>query len=133
MTAALVVIAGAQSNLIVINGDFNRLGGIPFLAYAAPLALFPLMAFFLWWNCALYRPFLNLYVAGKALGLVAVGVWAFRTKPWMNVFFFVRAGMGNDALLLLALPLVSCVDVLSIIAMLAVCGKGRAGGAPAAL
>ncbi|MDR0685148.1 MAG: hypothetical protein LBF83_08465 [Spirochaetaceae bacterium] len=44
------------------------------LLYAAPFALFPLMAFFLWLDNKRYRPFAWLYASGKAISICAIVV-----------------------------------------------------------
>jgi len=45
--------------------------------YAAPNALFPLMSFFLLVRFDKSRPYIPLYMIGKALALVSLGVWLF--------------------------------------------------------
>jgi hypothetical protein len=48
----------------------------PYLVYAAPNALFPMMALFLWVNLETYRAYLPLYMGGKAVTLAALAGWA---------------------------------------------------------
>jgi hypothetical protein len=47
----------------------------PFLVYAAPQALFPLMGLFLLIRPGEYRPFIQLYLAGKTVSLVSALGW----------------------------------------------------------
>jgi hypothetical protein len=49
--------------------------GFPILAYMAPNALFPLIAFFLWRRPEYGRPYLYLYSAGKIICIVANLGW----------------------------------------------------------
>jgi hypothetical protein len=53
-------------------------GGIfPYLVYAAPNALFPLMALFMWLRPGEYRHYLRLYMAGKVIAAAAFCGWGF--------------------------------------------------------
>jgi hypothetical protein len=121
MTAVLVVIAGTKTNAIVSAGDFNKLSTIPFLSFAAALAIFPLMAFFLWQNVAVYRPFTNLYVAGKIIGIITVGIWVYFYKPMNTFFALFRLGMAKDAFMPLVIPLIALIDIVSILVLLGAC------------
>jgi hypothetical protein len=47
----------------------------PHLAYAAPNALFPLMAFFLLVRFEEHKPYILLYMAGKAVAITAILGW----------------------------------------------------------
>ena len=47
----------------------------PYVFYAVPNGLFPLMSFFLCVNPGAYKPFLALYMAGKFLAVVSVFAW----------------------------------------------------------
>ncbi|MDR3337944.1 MAG: hypothetical protein LBT16_12155 [Treponema sp.] len=55
------------------NGDQGAV--FPLLAYIAPNALFPLMAFFLWRRPEGYQPYLFLYIAGKIVAIMANLGW----------------------------------------------------------
>jgi hypothetical protein len=50
-------------------------GVFPYLFYAVPNGLFPLITFFLWIRVSLYRSFIPLYLAGKTLAIVAIFAW----------------------------------------------------------
>jgi hypothetical protein len=64
--------------LLVLAGVFSVLrpgdgaGAFPWLVYAAPNALFPLMTLFLWRRFSRYGAYLPLYTAGKCVALAAV-------------------------------------------------------------
>jgi hypothetical protein len=64
--------------LVILIGVFSFLrpgegaGVFPWLVYAVPNALFPLMALFLWRRFSRYGAYLPLYVSGKCIVLAAV-------------------------------------------------------------
>ena len=47
----------------------------PWLIFAAPSALYPLMALFLWLDVVRYRNYLPLFAAGKCIGIMALLGW----------------------------------------------------------
>ena len=49
--------------------------GFPRFIYAAPAALFPLMAFFILQDDSRYRNYLPLFMAGKFLSICTLTVW----------------------------------------------------------
>jgi hypothetical protein len=70
----LLVVAG----LIILftgPGDNTLAGAFPYIVYAAPNCLFPLMALFIFLEPREYRAFLPLYMAGKAVGVMALIGW----------------------------------------------------------
>jgi hypothetical protein len=52
-------------------------GVFPYLVYAAPNALFPLMTLFMWLRPKAYRSYLSLYTAGKIIAVAAFYGWGF--------------------------------------------------------
>jgi hypothetical protein len=59
-----------------VSGGFTAdAGGFPYLAYAAPNGLFPLMALFLWIRLSEYQAYITLYIAGKTIGIVVFLGW----------------------------------------------------------
>jgi hypothetical protein len=54
--------------------------GFPVIAFAAPAAMFPLIALFIWLDCSHYKAYLPLFAVGKGLCLLSLLVWfiAFR-------------------------------------------------------
>ena len=51
----------------------SEAGGVfPYVFYAVPNGLFPLMSLFLWLRLTIYKPYIALYMAGKILAVVAV-------------------------------------------------------------
>jgi hypothetical protein len=97
---------------------------VPYLVYAASNALYPLMAFFMWFNLSEYRSYVLLYTAGKCIAAAAAAGW---------VFFFLRnipaaAGMGGLPAPLSVL-LFAVLDILSILAGILIIGRvNRIGG-----
>ncbi|MDR1929874.1 MAG: hypothetical protein LBQ44_04505 [Treponema sp.] len=75
----------------------------PFLVYAAPNALFPLMSFFLMVRFELSKAYIPLYITGKLIVLSAAAVWFFfvltRTKELprtaLPVFMMGAADLGS--------------------------------------
>ncbi|MDR3122497.1 MAG: hypothetical protein LBU16_01800 [Treponema sp.] len=64
-------------------------GGVfPYVFYAVPNGLFPLMSFFLCVNLGAYRPFIALYMAGKTLAVVSVFAWLVFSLPRISASFF---------------------------------------------
>jgi hypothetical protein len=49
---------------------------LPWVVLAAPSALFPLMALFLWLDSLRYKPYLSLYMAGKCIGIFLLLIWS---------------------------------------------------------
>ena len=60
---------------VIPLGEEPRLRWFPSLVYAAPNAIFPLMGFFLLIRPGEYRPFTQLYLAGKTVSLAAALGW----------------------------------------------------------
>jgi hypothetical protein len=56
-------------------GEEAGLRWFPYLVYAAPNAIFPLMGLFLLIRPEAYRPFTHLYIAGKSVSLVSALGW----------------------------------------------------------
>lgn len=61
--------------VVIPLGEEPRLRWFPYLVYAAPNALFPLIGFFLLIRPGEYRPFTRLYLAGKTVSLVSALGW----------------------------------------------------------
>jgi hypothetical protein len=63
----------------------------PYMLYAAPNALFPLMSFFLMIRFGSSRNFIPLYITGKIIGVASLTSWIFFTFVKNGVFpFFLR-------------------------------------------
>jgi hypothetical protein len=60
---------------VIPLGEEPRLRWFPYLVYAAPNAIFPLIGFFLLIRPGEYRPFTHLYLAGKTVSLAATLAW----------------------------------------------------------
>jgi hypothetical protein len=88
-------------------------GGVfPYVFYAVPNGLFPLMSFFLWVDPGAYRPFIPLYMAGKVLAVVSAFMWLMFSLPRISGSFF-EAGQSTFVVAGTAL-LLSVGDALSI-------------------
>ncbi|MDR1353462.1 MAG: hypothetical protein LBK05_09295 [Treponema sp.] len=61
--------------LFALPVDGSEGAVFPLLAYMAPNALFPVMALFLWFRPAEYRPYVFLYISGKIVGIMANLGW----------------------------------------------------------
>jgi len=101
------------------NGTF-----IPYSVYLSSNALFPLMALFVLLKPREYRNYLNLYVAGKVIGVISFYVWEFFSRMRLRPasFDFVNGyealpWAGNIAVVFLlfgSIFLISFADILSI-------------------
>ncbi|MDR2663103.1 MAG: hypothetical protein LBC31_08915 [Treponema sp.] len=57
-------------------GLFRSMGrNLPFMMYAAPQALFPLMSFFLLIRLEISKPYIPLYITGKAICILCLTFW----------------------------------------------------------
>jgi hypothetical protein len=81
--------------------------------YIAPLTLFPLMAFFMWFDSKKYRVFAYLYTAGKIISLSAVVAAIFYSRDKFSaIFMFLEV---KRALFHLILPCLAFLDLLFIV------------------
>jgi hypothetical protein len=83
----------------------------PYLVYTVPNALFPLMALFVWIDLEKYRPYINLYMAGKVITAVSFFAW------FILSFGFLRDIVWEDRanqILVSGAFLLSAGDMLSI-------------------
>jgi hypothetical protein len=78
--------------------------GFPVIAFAAPSALFPLIALFIWLDASRYRVYLPLFVAGKILCILSLLVWFLVFRQNMIIY------SGNTVIELL----LACGDLFSI-------------------
>jgi hypothetical protein len=91
-----------------VTGDPSGPGGMfqgapdglrfPYMMYASPNALFPLMSLFLLIRSAQSKAFVPLYMTGKVISVAALGGWAFFAflklrglPPFMLLLFFLGA------------------------------------------
>jgi hypothetical protein len=79
MTSLLVMFSQLSSS--------NESGVFPYVFYAVPNGLFPLMSFFLCVNFRDYRPYIALYMAGKILAVVSVMAWFAFSFPRIALSF----------------------------------------------
>jgi hypothetical protein len=115
--------------LVVLLGVFSLLrpgGGVdffPWLVYAAPNALFPLMTLFLWQSVSRWGAYAPLYAAGKCVALVSiVFFWFFSRQNIYTALYLSNPGafwaLGGVLFLLAG-------DMLSAAGGLALAGKVR--------
>jgi hypothetical protein len=115
--------------LLYLIGSFVVLrpggGNFPWLVYAAPNALFPLAALFLWLDISRYGLYLPLYVAGKGIGVCSMLGWLISSR-WLippenitGLFYLFEAAPALAGWILL------CGDLLSVAAGLVIAGKTR--------
>lgn len=71
LLSLLALSAGSSGGFLGISGG----AGFPFMVYAAPNALFPLMSFFLMIRPAESRAFAPLYASGKIIAAAALSAW----------------------------------------------------------
>ena len=88
-------------NYLDTNPDSGSLT-IPYMMYAAPNALFPLMSFFLFIRLDLYRLYIPLYITGKVLALLCMLIWLLFTLQYLFdtyrilwAVFFCAADLGT--------------------------------------
>ncbi len=94
--AAVVSVLSALRGLF--SGPVGGSFGVPAVAFAAPQALFPLMALFSWLDPVRYAPYPPLYAAGKAVSAAALAAWLIGSAEDA----FLALGLGNTGVLLLA-------------------------------
>jgi hypothetical protein len=105
MTSLLVTFVQAPSS--------NDGGVFPYVFYAVPNGLFPLMSFFLWVNLNAYKPFIALYMAGKFLAVISVFAWIVFSLPRISVLF--SEGGRSTFIVAGTALLLSAGDALSIL------------------
>ncbi|MDR2069590.1 MAG: hypothetical protein LBP71_06950 [Spirochaetaceae bacterium] len=88
-------------------------GGVfPYLAYAVPQALFPLMTLFIWLRYPAYESYIFLYIAGKTIGIVSVFAWI--VSSFQNILISIAANTGGTPVILGSALLLAATDALSI-------------------
>jgi hypothetical protein len=126
--------------LLILTGVFSLFrpgdgaGPFPWLVYAAPNALFPLMALFIWRRFSRYGAYLPLYVSGKCIALAAMfGFCVFSRRDMYTAVYLSSPGI---LVILGSLLFLLCGDLLSAAGGLALVKKIRGieetgGSAPA--
>jgi hypothetical protein len=93
--------------------SLHESGLFPYVFYAVPNGLFPLMSFFLCVNLSAYKPFLALYMAGKILAVVSVLAWIIFSLPRVSLVF---SGDGHSIFAVVGTALLLSVgDALSVL------------------
>jgi hypothetical protein len=86
------------------------------LLYAAPLSLFPLMAFFLWLDYKKYSAFLYLYAAGKVISICAA---AFSIISSFKELFAILLFAGAKKIIInIMVPVLTFIDLLFVILLI---------------
>jgi hypothetical protein len=118
--------------LIWLFGFLRPGGGVdffPWLVYAAPNALFPLMAFFLWQSLSRWGAYAPLYTSGKCVALVSVVFFCFFSRQNVYTALYLKNPGAFAALGIILFLLAG--DALSAAGGLALAGKVREHGAAA--
>jgi hypothetical protein len=97
--------------LMALGSEGN--GGFPYIFYAAPNGLFPLMSFFLWIRLNAYKPYIALYMAGKILAVVAVFAWLIFSLP--NIADILSANNQETYTVIGTVLLLSAGDTLTVL------------------
>ena len=96
-----------------LEGGFSAEGSrvfFPHMVYLSANALFPLMVLFVWLKPEEYRNYLNLYIAGKIIGLISFYAWEFFSFRE----FFRTVNFFKNMILLGIGVLISLADILSV-------------------
>ncbi len=94
----LVAVVSVLSALrALFSGPGGASFGVPAVAFAAPQALFPLMALFSWLDPERYAPYPPLYAAGKAISAAALVAWLIDSADDA----LLALGLGNTGVVLL--------------------------------
>jgi hypothetical protein len=105
-----------MTSLLVMFGQLmssNESGLFPYVFYAVPNGLFPLMSFFLCVNFRAYEPYIALYMAGKILAVVSVLAWFVFSLPRIALSF--SAGSRSTFAVAGTVLLLSVGDALSVL------------------
>ncbi|MDR0526634.1 MAG: hypothetical protein LBG79_02270 [Spirochaetaceae bacterium] len=96
--------------------DFNamRYGVIPYSLFLAPLAIFPLMVFFLWHDeeCG---GFSKLYFAGKLICVTAEIFWSVRNIRFYEIIFMLSSEHYAQIISVCSTPALVVWDALSML------------------
>jgi hypothetical protein len=86
------------------------------LLYAAPLSLFPLMAFFLWIDYKKYSVFVYLYAAGKIISVCAAAVTI--TSSFRELFSILLFAGAKKIIINVMVPVLTFIDLLFVILLI---------------
>jgi hypothetical protein len=87
-------------------------GIFPYLVYAVPQALFPLMTLFILLQFPVYDSYIVLYIAGKTIGIVSVFAWI--VFSFLNILASLAVDAAETAAVLGGVLLLAATDALSI-------------------
>ena len=124
------------SVFIVSLENHENMAFFPYPVYLSANALFPLMALFIWLKPGEHRNYLNLYMAGKIIGVISFYAWEFfSARGRASVYgagFLEFSGADTAAksvVLLGGSVFLSLADVLSAWGAWSLINKYRKGGA----
>jgi hypothetical protein len=100
-------------------------GVFPWLVYAVPNDLFPLMTLFLWRQFSRYGAYMPLYVSGKCIALVSLIIFCIFSRQNMFNALYLRA--PGIMMIVGGLLFLLAGDMLSAAGGLALAGKTRGG------
>jgi hypothetical protein len=95
--------------ILIIQGDVPEL--LTKIILAAPTALFPLMALFIWLDTDRYKEYLPLFSAGKCIGIFLLLVWFIVFRQVTMIGKLLDIAIYAEVILL-------CGDLLSLGAVL---------------
>jgi hypothetical protein len=88
-------------------------GGVfPYLVYAVPQALFPLMTLFIWIQFPAYESYIFLYIAGKTIGIVSFFAWII--VSFQNILVALTTNIRGTPVIVGSALLLALTDALSI-------------------
>jgi hypothetical protein len=82
--------------MFTLPGD----SAIPWLAFASPGALFPLMALFLWIDFRRYQAYIPLYIAGKCIGILTLLVFSITSRGFTMIKEFYGSSVFAELIFL---------------------------------
>ena len=90
------IIILAITLMFVLPGE----SAIPWLAFASPGALFPMMALFLWIDIRRYKPYIPLYIAGKCIGIFSLLIFSVASGRFTMINKFYGASVSAELIFL---------------------------------
>jgi len=99
-------------SVLMVSGSINQ-GGLPQIAFASCMAMFPLMAMFIWLDSARYMVYMPLFTAGKCIGIFSILGWSIIAKQ-VKISAVLSGSAGIESFLLYSF-LFSIIVILMIL------------------
>jgi len=87
---------------IVMVYTLQEISAVPYLVFAVPAIMFPLMALFLWIDASRYRAYLPLFTAGKCAGILLMLVWLI-VAGRDTIMYTIHGRTGEDVAIIASL------------------------------